>query len=81
MLDNKTKIKETRDDRFKRVAEKRVNIILDKLRILSQLSDKRNYTYTDSQVAKIFRAIDDELKVARSKFQNGSAERKRFTLS
>ena len=72
--------KESRDQKFRRVAERRVNVLLDKIRLLGQLSDRRNYEYTDAQVSKIFRAIDEELKAARTKFQGGDAKPKRFTL-
>ena len=71
---------ETKDARFRRLAEKRVNAALDRLRLLGQLSDKRNYDYDDEQVAKIFRAIDGEVKAVKAKFRNGSSKRKRFTL-
>ena len=80
MADHESKHREPRDARFKRIAEKRVNVVLDRLRLLGQLSDKRNYEYTDAQVAKIFRAIDQELRSTKSKFENGFTERKRFTL-
>ena len=72
--------RESRDKRFCRVAERRVNALLDKIRLLGQMSDRRNYDYTDAQVAKIFKAIDDELKTARTKFQEGGTKPKRFTL-
>ena len=81
MVDKIKKIRETKNERFKRIAEKRVNVILDKLRVLGQLSEKRNYMYTDSQINQIFKAIDDELRVAKSKLQSDSSERKRFELS
>ncbi len=71
---------ETKEARFRRLAEKRVNVILDRLRLLGQLSDRKNYEYTDEQVAKIFRAIEKEIKATKEKFRNGSSERKRFML-
>lgn len=77
---SKSRQRETREQRFKRVAERRVNTLLDSIRLLGQLSNRRNYDYTNAQVAKIFKAVDDELKVARSKFQEGSEKPKRFTL-
>ncbi len=75
-----TRRTETKNEKFRRLAESRVNTVLDRLRLLGQLSDKKNYDYTDEQVSKIFRAIDSELKDTKSKFQKGSAGRKRFTL-
>lgn len=75
-----TRNNETKNEKFRRLAESRVNTVLDRLRLLGQLADKKNYEYTDEQVSKIFRAIDSELKDTKSKFQKGSAGRKRFTL-
>lgn len=71
---------ETRHQKFVRLAEQRVNVILDKLRLLGQLSDRRNYEFTDEQISKIFKALDSELKATKSKFANGSNARRRFTL-
>ena len=72
--------RETKDDRFKRLAEQRVNAILDKLRLLGQLSNRSNYGYTDDQVDAAFRAIQQELNSTRAKFRNDSRGRKRCTL-
>ena len=72
--------KETKEQKFTRLAESRVNTILERLTILGQLSDKKNYEYTDAQVSKIFRAIESEVKATKSKFRNHSKSRKRFTL-
>ena len=80
MATNEGKLTEAKDARFRRLAEKRANVVLDRLRLLGQLSDKRNYDYNDEQVDKIFRAIDGEIKTVKAKFRNGSSGRKRFTL-
>ena len=71
---------ETKDQRFQRLAEQRVNGIIDRLRVLGQLSNKSNYDYTDAQVEAIFKAIQKELHATKSKFRNGTNGRKRFTL-
>ena len=73
-------VEQTREERFKRLAEKRVNTILDKLRLLGQLSNKSNYEYTDAQVSAIFRAIQREVGATKSKFREGTNGRKHFSL-
>lgn len=73
-------VKENKDEKFRRLAEQRVNAILDKLRLLGQLSNKSNYGYTEDQVETAFKAIQQELKTTKAKFRNGSSARKRFTL-
>ena len=71
---------ETKGQRFQRLAEQRVNGILDKLRVLSQLSNRSNYDYTDAQVDAIFKAIQKEINSTKSKFRNGVDDQKRFKL-
>jgi hypothetical protein len=60
---------ETKAERFKRVAERRVNETLRALRLLGNLADRRNYEYTEQQVAMILGAIDQEHKALRSRFK------------
>lgn len=61
--------KETKQERFKRIASRRTNEILDKIRLLGNCGNKRSYEYTDTEVNKIFSEIDKELKLARLRFQ------------
>jgi len=60
---------ETPNQRFKRLAEKRTKVILDKIRVLSNLSSRGNYDYDEADVNKIFRAIDEELRITKAKFK------------
>ena len=72
---------ETRQQKFTRLAEQRVNSILDKIRLLGQLSNRSNYEYTDAQVETIFKAIQKDLSAVKLKFREGSNGRKRFSLN
>jgi len=65
-------------ERFKRLATKRTNAILDKLRLLGNLSSKSNYDYSDDEVNKIFSAIESQLKIAKVKFHGH--KKKEFKL-
>ena len=69
---------ETRQERFKRLAIQRTNAVLDKLRLLGNLSNRVNYDYSDEEVRKIFRAIDSQLKIMKLKFLQRS--KKEFRL-
>jgi len=69
---------ETKEERFRRVAQKRVQNVLDSLRKLSQCSNQRMYRWNDKQLSKIWRAIDSELKACRSSFSE--AQPGRFEL-
>jgi len=70
--------KETRHERFRRVASKRTNEILEKIRILGNCSNKSSYEYTEEEVNKIFSEIDKKLKLTKAKFLAG--KRGRFKL-
>ena len=71
---------ESREQRFKRLAEQRVNVILDKIRLLGQLSNRSNYEYTDAQVEAVFKVIQKDISSTKFKFKDGPRGRKRFTL-
>jgi len=60
--------KETAEDKFRRLAETRVNAIMQKIRILSNLA-KPPYKFSEEQVDKIFQAIRAELVEVEEKFK------------
>jgi len=66
---------ETRHERFKRIAAKRTNEILEKIRILGNCSNKSSYEYTEEEVSKIFSEIEKQLKLTKAKFLAGKRER------
>lgn len=59
---------ETRQERFKRLATQRTNAVLEKLRILGNLSNKANYDYSSEDVRKIFSAIEDQIRIIKARF-------------
>lgn len=59
---------ESKEERFKRVAERRVRSILRDLRILGNCGNRGNYTYSESDFRKIFSEIDQAVRDARGKF-------------
>ncbi len=61
---------ETRKERFRRVATRRTNEMLNRIRILGNCSNKSTYFYTEEDVQKIFSAIEKELRVTRARFAN-----------
>ncbi len=66
---------ESRHERFKRLATKRTNDILEKIRILGNCSNKSSYEYTEEEINKIFSEIDKQLKLTKAKFLAGKRER------
>lgn len=69
---------ENRREKFIRLATYRTNLVLEKLRILGNLSNKTNYDYTDEDVNKIFSAIDSQLRITKARFTG--KRKKEFTL-
>jgi len=67
--------KETRHERFKRLASKRTNEILEKIRILGNCSNKSSYEYTEDDINKIFSEIEKYLKLTKAKFLSGKIEK------
>ena len=66
--------RETKENRFKRIAEKRVQRVLDSIRSLSQCSNKRMYEWEDNQLGRIWTAIDNELKKCKESFKDAKPE-------
>ena len=69
--------KETKHERFVRVAEQRTQKILDDLQTLGKCSHPAVYEYTNEELEKIFAAIEKGLQGVKETF-SGS---KRFTLA
>jgi hypothetical protein len=69
-------MEETNREKFIRLAEKRVGNTLNSIRLLGNLSNKSNYTYSDEDVDKIFSAIAKELKDCKKKFNQYSKDKK-----
>jgi len=62
---------------FVRLAESRTNKILNSIDLLGNLSNKSNYSYSDDDIRKIFKAIQDRLTKVNSKFQSSSTPKNR----
>jgi len=63
---------ETLHERFRRLAQKRVVRTIKDLRLIGNLGNRNNYDYTPDEVEKIFRTLEKELKLARTKFDSRS---------
>lgn len=62
---------ESARDKFVRIAESRVNSLIKTVRLLGNLSNKSNYSYTEQDVSKIFRSLEKELAEAKARFKMG----------
>ena len=60
---------ETQEDKFKRLAEKRVTRILKDLELVGNLSNKKNYEYNETDVTKIINTLQKSLNNKKNKFE------------
>ena len=67
-------------DRFVRIVERRVNIILQNLDSLGNCSNKRNYEYSDKDVKLIFIEIEKKMKETKAKFEGTTLGKSTFKL-
>jgi len=58
--------------KFVELAEKRVSRLLKDVRLVGNLSNRRNYTFTREDVRKIFGAIESEIRLARKRFESAA---------
>ena len=65
---------ESKEGRFKRIAERRVQRVIDSLRSLSQCSNKRMYKWNDEQLKKMWGAIEDNLESCKESFKESEPE-------
>ena len=60
---------ETRAERFKRLAAQRTNLVIKRLRILGNCSNRQAYEYTKEDIDRIFAAIDRAVKETKARFR------------
>lgn len=72
--------KERKEERFKKIASRRVQDILNKMRLLKNCSNKANYSYSDEQIRKILTTIDSEWKGVKEEFNKNKSKKREFSL-
>lgn len=63
---------EKKREAFRRLATKRTNAVISRLRVLGHCANPHLYEYSDEEVRKIFRAIESEMRAVKGKFQNST---------
>ena len=64
---------EAKRENFRRLASRRTNAVLERLRILANCANPALYEYTDEDVRKIFRVIELEVRSIKAKFSDSKA--------
>ena len=60
-----SELKETKKEKFVRLAEARTNKALAQIKLIGNLSDKSTYEFTEEDVNKIFTHLEKEIKIAK----------------
>lgn len=55
-------------EKFVELAEKRMNNVIKCLRLIGNLSNRKNYDYTDDHVTEIMNTLENELRDLKRKF-------------
>ncbi len=69
-----------KQENFKRIAESRVNKIIEMISKLENLNNTSFYEYSDEQMDNIFNAIQKELDKQKEIFKKNKNNKKRFEL-
>ncbi|UZJ78748.1 hypothetical protein [Fictibacillus sp. KU28468] len=62
-------------EKFEELAEKRVTEIIKKIRLIGNLANRNNYDFTDEHVKQILSKLDEELRLLKTKFNDGEKEK------
>jgi arginine repressor len=60
--------------KFVELAEKRVSRAIKDIRLVGNLSNKTNYSYTAEDSKKIIKALRDEIEILKVRFDSTSSE-------
>ena len=72
--------KESKREKFIRIAEARTNKILSMIQLLGNCSNPASYEYTEKDISDIFSTIEKELKLAKQKFNKSDNKTTQFRL-
>lgn len=70
--------RESKHDRFRRLATQRTGAVLHRLEILGHCANPQLYEYSEEDVRRVFRAIEAEVRAVKAKFT--STSKSRFSL-
>ena len=71
---------ESKNERFRRLAESRGNRLIREIMLLGNLSNRKNYSYSDEEVERLFAPIQRELDEVRELFDTKSPSARKVNL-
>jgi len=67
--------RESKREKFVRLAEARTNKIIDMIQLLGNCSNQSQYEYTQKDINKIFSAIQAELEAAKKRYNKQDSQK------
>ena len=64
-----------RRERFIKIAEKRINRILEDFRLFGNCSNKGNYEYTQEEISAMFKILEREFAAMKKRFNDDGAKK------
>ncbi len=80
ILDYEVRYMNQKQQKFKELAEKRVNNAIKQLELIGNLSNKNSYEYTEEEVKKIVNTLKAEVRSIENRFNESMSGRKKFKL-
>lgn len=71
---------ESRNARFRRLAESRGERLIREISLIGNLSNRKNYEYTPEEVEALFRPIEAELREVKAMFNPESESSRKITF-
>ena len=71
---------ESKDAKFRRLANARVNKTLAEIDKIGNLANKSTYSYTDEQIEKIFSVLAERVESTKAKFKKEEKTEETFSL-
>lgn len=71
---------ESKNERFRRLAESRGNRLIREITLLGNLSNRKNYSYSTEEVERLFAPIQRELEEVRALFNPESNSTRKVKL-
>lgn len=71
---------ESKQDRFKRLAQSRGDRLIREIALLGNLSNRKNYDFDSDDVERLFTPIEEELRECRAKFDPDTESRRKVSF-
>jgi len=63
-------------EKFVLLAEARMGKALNAMRLIGNLSNKSNYSYSEDDAKKLIKALENEIRIVKQRFESGNRARK-----